>query len=426
MRRAIAIFVRYDMILAMKSSPDSERLNPRRVDVLDGLRALAILVVMWYHIWQQSWLMPVFRLPFLARLGLSASVSLDFIPRSGFIFVDFMLLLSAFCLFLPHARAMLLGEAVPDIRVFYRRRALRILPPYLLCIFVIVLAWAIPTGAFGSARKFCTDFFSTLSFTQTFFPTTLLGSSINGVLWTAAVEVQFYLIFPFLAWCFRRRPLITYLLMLGLSVAYIRCFALPNESALRVTTNQLPAFFGVFANGMLAAYAYVFLSVRLKRRAWLSAVATVLAVAFFILIGRMEKSVTRVDPVQVWQLNNRFILSLAFCGLIFSAALSAKWFRWLFSNRVMRFFAAISYNIYIWHQWLAVRFVEWRIPYWSGDVRPNIAGDRAWQWGYTALVTLASFAVAALITYGFEKPIAKILSAPHARETEENDEKLPV
>ena len=34
------------------------RQNPdtRHVDTCDGVRALAILIVAWYHIWQQSWL----------------------------------------------------------------------------------------------------------------------------------------------------------------------------------------------------------------------------------------------------------------------------------------------------------------------------------------------------------------------------------
>lgn len=36
------------------------RQNPdtRHVDTCDGVRALAILIVAWYHIWQQSWLYP--------------------------------------------------------------------------------------------------------------------------------------------------------------------------------------------------------------------------------------------------------------------------------------------------------------------------------------------------------------------------------
>lgn len=416
-----------------RSAAYTNELDPRRVDVLDGIRALAVLIIMWYHIWQQSWLMPVFHLPFLAKLGLSPTINLDFIPRHGYIFVDLMLLISAFCLFLPHARARLMGESLPGTWQFYKKRLVRIVPPYLLSVLLITFAWALPTGAFPSTEKFLVDFFSTVSFTQTFFPTALLLNTINGVLWTVVIEMQFYLIFPLLAFCFRKRPLISYIAMVGIASIYIYGFALPNEDTLRMTVNQLPAFFGVFANGMLAAYIYVALSKRLERRRWISLIATLLAVGFLLLIGSMQKSISDASLVQVWQLEWRFVLSLAFVGFILSAALSAKWFRWLFSNKVMGFLAAISYNVYIWHQWLALRFVEWRIPFWTGDTRPNVAGDTAWQWKYTLLVVAASLAAAAIVTYGFEKPISKILLKSNRRIpsepkfiTEENHEDIPV
>ena len=44
---------------------DSLLLRPaseRYVPVADGLRALCVGVVMWFHIWQQSWLDPSFTL----------------------------------------------------------------------------------------------------------------------------------------------------------------------------------------------------------------------------------------------------------------------------------------------------------------------------------------------------------------------------
>ena len=63
--------------------------DTKHIKVLDGIRALAILIIVWYHIWQQSWLIP--------RIG---SFSLDFIPRYGFILVDMLILLSSFKVYL--------------------------------------------------------------------------------------------------------------------------------------------------------------------------------------------------------------------------------------------------------------------------------------------------------------------------------------
>jgi len=380
---------------------------------------LAILTIMWFHIWQQSWLMPVFSLPFLAKLGLPAYINLDFIPRSGYIFVDLTLLISAFCLFLPHARARLMGESVPGPLSFYKKRAARIIPSYYLSVFVILLFWSVPAGAFHSAKKLCVDLFSTLTFTQSFFPTALLDNKINGVLWTAAIEMQFYLLFPLLACIMRKKPLIGYTLMVAVACVFIHGYSLPSTDRLRMSTNQLPAFFAVFANGMMLAYVYIWLSQHLRKRKWITAIATIVSIVLLFLIGRMEKSVMHVNPVQLWQLKNRFLLSLAFSGFILCAALSAAWFRFLFSNKIMRFLAAISFNLYIWHQWLAVRFVEWRIPAWSGETRPNLTGDKLWQHKYTLLVILAAFAVAVITTYCFEKPIAKWLLTEKAKKMEE-------
>ena len=41
--------------------------------------------------------------------------------RYGFIFVDMMILLSAFCNFYPYARSIVLGEDWPDTKTFYRK-----------------------------------------------------------------------------------------------------------------------------------------------------------------------------------------------------------------------------------------------------------------------------------------------------------------
>ena len=57
---------------------------PRKLEigVLYGFRALMVLAVVNYHIWQQSWLLQRVNLPGL-------SVDFDFFTRSSYLFVDF-------------------------------------------------------------------------------------------------------------------------------------------------------------------------------------------------------------------------------------------------------------------------------------------------------------------------------------------------
>ena len=78
---------------------ETDRLT--RPAAADFVRVLAVFSVGWFHIWQQSW------------VGAGA---LEFWPRSGAVWVDVMILLSAFCLFLPAANDMAQGRTPAAIR----------------------------------------------------------------------------------------------------------------------------------------------------------------------------------------------------------------------------------------------------------------------------------------------------------------------
>lgn len=393
---------------ARRAGPRVKTIDTRHVDVLDGVRAAAILIVVWFHFWQQNWLMPIFDTPWLSFLGVT-QINIDNIPRTGYLFVDLLLLLSAFCLFLPYARAALLGEAYPSARAFYRKRIARIVPCYYLSALLIFFCVALPSGAYWSAGSAVRDLLATLTFTQTFSVETYLGTHINVVLWTAAVEMQFYLLFPLLARAFTRRPLLTYLAMAAVSELYLRAFALPHPESLRMTLNQLPAFFGVFANGMAGAYLFVLLAKRVRRGGWLSAGCTAAFFAALAPLAAILNAQASAPVTQVYQAQIRFALSLLFLVMILALALSCRALRAVFSNRAARFIAAISYNLYIWHQWLAVQLKQWRIPYWAGETPPNMTGDLSWQWRYTLLLLALSFGAAIVLTYCFERPAARLL-----------------
>lgn len=45
------------MKTSWKPKPDMD-INCRYVDVADGIRGISVLLVLWFHFWQQTWLMP--------------------------------------------------------------------------------------------------------------------------------------------------------------------------------------------------------------------------------------------------------------------------------------------------------------------------------------------------------------------------------
>ena len=85
------------------------------IGVLHGFRAIMVLLVANFHIWQQGWLGQTF------RIG-PVTIEMDFLTRSSYLFVDGMILLSGFLLFLPYARAMDEEYPLPKPGDFYLAR----------------------------------------------------------------------------------------------------------------------------------------------------------------------------------------------------------------------------------------------------------------------------------------------------------------
>lgn len=117
------------------------------IGILDGIRAYSILIVAGFHLWQQSWLQNLFPSNLLQFMGVR-NFSLNWVPRTGYMFVDVMLLISGFCLFLPYARQMTdpLAPEPDNLRTFFKKRAARILPSYYLCLLLYLIFWG---AAFG-------------------------------------------------------------------------------------------------------------------------------------------------------------------------------------------------------------------------------------------------------------------------------------
>ncbi len=86
--------------------------------VLDGIRVLAVLFVLWFHFWQQTWLMPFYPTPFLSGIGIK-QIDFNMIRRCGYLCVDLLILLSGFVLFLPYAKQTFLKTSVDSVPRFF-------------------------------------------------------------------------------------------------------------------------------------------------------------------------------------------------------------------------------------------------------------------------------------------------------------------
>ncbi len=370
-------------------------ISQKRLAAADVLRVACIGLVVWYHFWQQSWLNPGFR-------AFGNYVNLQQMIRNGYLMVDVMLTLSGFLLALPYARAREAGLAMPSAKVFYRKRFWRIVPSYALAVLLVLFLYALPQGLYSTPGSAIKDILAHATFTHNLFPDLLAKTPLLGVLWTVAVEAQFYLIFPLLAIFYRDWPGLTCLaLALGGLVMRLWVSQQPDTA---FWVNQMPCMLDLFACGMAGAALFVrWENRRLKSHTrWLLAVAA--AICFLFMLQIMYKQVIlNYDLVRRYQLLWRLPLGLLTAGFLVCGSLGPDCLARLFGNRLTTTLSAISYNFYIWHQFIATRLKAWHFPPYAAE-NPNQAGEQPWQSLYMLCCFVFSGLLAAAITYLWEKP----------------------
>ena len=411
----------------------AHRPSARYVPELDGLRVLLVLIVAWYHIWQQSWLTP--------KIG---SYSLDYLVRAGYMPVDGTILLSGFLLFLPYARSMVLGEPVPRTREFYQRRIMRIVPSYYFVTLLMLFAVALPKGSYdGRPGLMIEDLVRHFTFTQTFDRATYLDTPLGAASWTIAIEMQAYLIFPLLANTARKHPwgvmatmAAAALMMRGWFLWDQATYANMRSGGVGfgMVVNQLINFMDVYAIGMAAALIYVRLTTRYpqdgRRFLWQAAATVAILFAAYGLvqvtraqayegldlprfneITNTHGSITYAE-LQAGQMMRRPVYALLMAVIVLALPFAFLPIRWVMGNPVMRVLSMVSMNFYLTHHSVSLFLKEIRFPAYQALQNPQMAAggpEQPWAWQYTLACFGFSLLLAALITFLIEKPCAWLL-----------------
>lgn len=391
----------------------------KHIPELDGLRALMIFIVSWYHIWQQSWLRPMI-----------GRYSLDYLVRSGYVWVDGTVLLSAFLLFLPYASAMRRGAPAPDTREFYYRRARRVVPGYYFITVAVLLSVALPWKLYASPQYLVKDLATHLTFTFPFFYDTYVATPLGAASWTLAILVQAYALFPLIARGVMKKPAAVTAVLFAVCFAF-RAWCLWALKDYTMVVNQLINFLDVFAIGILDALLFVRLSEKrdtagsapgkeksARRKTLLRQAAATLVffAGLFALIQMLRFQAGSRDyaQIQARQMMYRPVFALCFSSLILSAPFALKPLRWLLGNPVARFLGGISMNYYLIHQTVTVHLKRIGFPP-SLNENPHMNGEQPWQTQYTLLAFGISAVLAVLVTYAIEKPAARAMDRIRAR-----------
>lgn len=366
------------------------------IAILDGARAFACLIVVWFHInvvpydfhiWNLQLSVPPFFASFL------------FFGRYG---VTLFFVLSGFLLFMPFAKALLFGNTWPSMRRFYLRRAFRILPAYYLSLILIVLLF--------EQRYLQPQHWQELGLFFAFLmdSTRATFKQLNAPFWTLAVEWQYYMLLPLLGLAMRgvvwrvkeqyrlstTLACILALIIWGLFTRYVGQYFMDQHPTATVLVSRsvlnsiLFVTYGVsgkyledFGMGMLLALCFVYAqhpSSRPNIRATLRKLSPWLwEIGLLFLIGMIlwnyNEGSMKTWPLfadsfffQHYYLFNElgFSLSFGLCilALLFGSVRLKRPFEWL----PLRWIGMISFSLYMWHFPLLIVFMRWGQPFLQG------------------------------------------------------------
>ncbi len=217
----------------------------RRSDAIDGLRGLAALSVLVFHVW-------LYRDPRLREAQWSVLDELAFALHLGLIC---FFVLSGFLLYRAFARAALSGSGPVEWRTYAVRRTARIAPAYYACLAGCLALYALV--GIDNIVPAAAELPVFVLFAQNYSTGTLM--QINPVTWTLVVEAAFYVVLPFVGVLALvagpRRPRAQLALLAALvavTVAWNHAVAAGDLG--EIARKALPAWLGVFAMGMLAAH----------------------------------------------------------------------------------------------------------------------------------------------------------------------------
>jgi peptidoglycan/LPS O-acetylase OafA/YrhL len=332
------------------------------IPALDGLRGIAILAVMVFHSENNS------------------------ILKGGFIGVDIFFVLSGFLISRILTREYQKTGSI-DLKNFYWRRSLRLLPALILLILAfLITSIGIGIGIKHSIIEALISLFYISNWVRAF---KIYSLNFLGHTWSLAIEVQFYLIWsialPFILKFFTPyKKAVSIVGLLALTSWGIRAWMAYNNSSLARLYNGLDTRSdGLLMGAALGVMVSFYPVERWKSFKWLSPIAIILLTAIALLFDNKNIAVYYYIL---------FIVELSAAVLIIDAVSPSSFLRDFFEIKWLVWIGSISYGLYLWH------FPIFKLM--------KINSAPAWEILIVGGAT--TFAISTLSYYFFEKPFLNL------------------
>ncbi len=227
---------------------------------------------------------------------------------------------------------------ITDLRLFYKRRALRILPPYYACLALSLLVVFYITPLGGDKLPFSqyvpvdtSTIISHVFLFQNWSPDWMY--KINGVLWSIAIEAQLYILFPLIVFLLNKAyRLPTLLLATGVSASVLLLWPKAEKF--------YPWYFALFTLGMAASH----LAYDPPKWRGPNALASMIF-GGFALVGCIYCAMNgySMPVLDAWM--GACVVSVMYACTVSKKFTVGKWL----SIRALQWLGAISYSLYLMH-----------------------------------------------------------------------------
>jgi peptidoglycan/LPS O-acetylase OafA/YrhL len=352
---------------------------------LDGLRAIAILLVCIAHFYQ------VDEATLYIDNKLFGIITFK-ISQLGLKGVELFFILSGYLI----TRILLNTKDSPNyFKSFYMRRILRIFPLYYFVLFVsfFILPYFISIDA--GTQQIIDSQWKLWTYTSNVFFIDPVKWDISsfpnfGHFWSLAVEEHFYIVWPFIIYYFRNKKVITimWLIFLFSMLSWILGF---SESIFNWTTLK---YSGALALGGILAY-YEYQNIETLEKLYTKTKRyTILLLLLFLISAFIPRSFGEFGTIA------GYVISLVlFSNLVLMAIFGNQKIKTFFDHKILFFIGKISYGIYIYHGLLRPYFKEFIYD----PMYVLVGGGILTSIIYTVLMTMISIFIAFLSWEFFEK-----------------------